>query len=276
ARASSSPGPWIGRRSSSTSSTRTPPSPMQHSHEALDRPGGLSSVNLLAPLRHRDFRLLWAGMTVSLLGDGIFLVAIAWEAYVLWNAPAALSIVGIGMTVPTIAFLLPGGVVTDRLDRRRVRRRRRVVRCLGRGGAGDAAAAGPCRGAGARVGSAQGGAAVRAAAGLALGDAALGGFGLPRVPRADRGAPAVRGEERSWRLCARPRPRVRRRRRRRGRRGARHGSAWPTAPRRDVHLRGLDAGDTRRRRLRARHGGVAARGRLPPLQRPRGGGDDRV
>ena len=93
---------------------------MQHSHEALDRPGGLSSVNLLAPLRHRDFRLLWAGMTVSLLGDGIFLVAIAWEAYVLWNAPAALSIVGIGMTVPTIAFLLPGGVVTDRLDRRRV------------------------------------------------------------------------------------------------------------------------------------------------------------
>jgi MFS family permease len=93
---------------------------MQHSHEALDRPSGLSSVNLLAPLRHRDFRLLWAGMTISLLGDGIFLVAIAWEAYVLWNAPAALSIVGIGMTVPTIAFLLPGGVVTDRLDRRRV------------------------------------------------------------------------------------------------------------------------------------------------------------
>jgi MFS family permease len=93
---------------------------MQHSHEALDRPGGLAKLATLAPLRHRDFRLLWAGMTVSLLGDGVFLVAIAWEAYVLWNAPAALSIVGIGMTVPMIAFLLPGGVVTDRLDRRRV------------------------------------------------------------------------------------------------------------------------------------------------------------
>jgi MFS family permease len=93
---------------------------MQHSHEALDRPGGFAGVNLLVPLRHRDFRLLWAGMTVSLLGDGIFLVAIAWEAYVLWNAPAALSIVGVAMTVPMIAFLLPGGVVTDRLDRRTV------------------------------------------------------------------------------------------------------------------------------------------------------------
>src|SRR6059058_5765736 len=93
---------------------------MQHGHEALDRPGGLASTGLLAPLRQRDFRVLWAGMAISLLGDGIFLVAIAWESYVLWNAPAALSIVGIGMTVPTILFLLIGGVVSDRRDRRRV------------------------------------------------------------------------------------------------------------------------------------------------------------
>jgi DHA3 family tetracycline resistance protein-like MFS transporter len=93
---------------------------MQHSHEALDRPGGYSRVNLLAPLRHRDFRLLWAGMTVSLVGDGIFLVAMAWQAYELWNAPAALSILGIGMTIPTIAFLLPAGVLSDRLDRRTI------------------------------------------------------------------------------------------------------------------------------------------------------------
>ena len=93
---------------------------MQHSHEALDRPGGFSRVNLLAPLRHRDFGLLWAGMTISLVGDGVFLVAMAWQAYELWNAPAALSILGIGMTIPTIAFLLPAGVLSDRLDRRRI------------------------------------------------------------------------------------------------------------------------------------------------------------
>jgi MFS family permease len=93
---------------------------MQHSHEALDRPGGFSRVNLLAPLRHRDFRLLWTGMAVSLLGDGVFLVAMAWEAYVLWNAPAALSLVGIAMTLAMILFLIPGGIVSDRVDRRRV------------------------------------------------------------------------------------------------------------------------------------------------------------
>jgi MFS family permease len=91
---------------------------MQHSHEGLDRPGGFSRVNLLAPLRHRDFRLLWTGMTVSLVGDGIFLVAMVWQAYELWNAPAALSLLGIGMTIPTLVFLLPAGVLSDRLDRR--------------------------------------------------------------------------------------------------------------------------------------------------------------
>ena len=74
----------------------------------------------MSPLRHRDFRILWTGMTISLIGDGIFLIAIAWESYSLWNAPAALSIVGIGMTIPTIAFLLIGGVVSDRRDRRLV------------------------------------------------------------------------------------------------------------------------------------------------------------
>jgi MFS family permease len=59
-------------------------------------------------------------MCVSLVGDGVFLVALAWQVYALSNAPTALSIVGIAMTVPTIASLLLGGVVSDRADRRRV------------------------------------------------------------------------------------------------------------------------------------------------------------
>src|SRR3954469_12059583 len=93
---------------------------MVHSYEGLDRPGGVSRVRMLAPLRHRDFRLLWSGMCVSLMGDGIFLVAMAWQVYALSDAPTALALVGIAMTVPTIALLLLGGVVSDRLDRRRV------------------------------------------------------------------------------------------------------------------------------------------------------------
>src|SRR3954447_23841923 len=91
-----------------------------HSHEALDRAGGTSRGGLLAPLRSRDFRLLWVGMCVSLLGDGAFHVALAWQVYALSNAATAMSIVGIAMTVPTIVFLLVGGVASDRLDRRRI------------------------------------------------------------------------------------------------------------------------------------------------------------
>jgi DHA3 family tetracycline resistance protein-like MFS transporter len=93
---------------------------MQHSYEGLDRSGGFARVGLLAPLRHRDFRLLMGGMSVSLLGDGLFIVALAWQVYAVSNAPSALASVGIAMTVPTITCLLLGGVVSDRFDRRRV------------------------------------------------------------------------------------------------------------------------------------------------------------
>jgi DHA3 family tetracycline resistance protein-like MFS transporter len=91
---------------------------MQPSFEGLDRPGGFARVGLLRPLGTRDFRLLWTGVSVSLVGDGVFLVATAWTAYALWNTPAALSVVGIAMTVPTMACLLVGGAVSDRFDRR--------------------------------------------------------------------------------------------------------------------------------------------------------------
>jgi DHA3 family tetracycline resistance protein-like MFS transporter len=93
---------------------------MLHSHEGLDRAGGLSRQGLLSPLRHRDFRVMWIGMTVSLLGDGIFLVAMVWQTYAISNSPQALAMVGIAMTVPHIVFLLVGGAFSDRFDRRRV------------------------------------------------------------------------------------------------------------------------------------------------------------
>ncbi|HSZ04775.1 MAG TPA: MFS transporter [Solirubrobacteraceae bacterium] len=71
-------------------------------------------------LANRDFRLLFTGRCVSLLGDGAFLVAMAWEAYTLSGAPTALSLLGIAMTVPLIALLLFGGVVSDSHGRRKV------------------------------------------------------------------------------------------------------------------------------------------------------------
>jgi MFS family permease len=80
----------------------------------------LRRLRILEPLRERDFALFWGGWTVSLIGDGFFLVAIAWQVYDLWNAPTALALVGVAETVPIVGFVLVGGVVTDRFERRLV------------------------------------------------------------------------------------------------------------------------------------------------------------
>ena len=82
--------------------------------------GRLRSLKILRPLKIRDFALLWTGMSISLFGDGIYFVAIAWQVYELENTPAALSIVGLASTLPLVVFVLIGGVVSDRFDRRKV------------------------------------------------------------------------------------------------------------------------------------------------------------
>jgi transmembrane secretion effector len=82
--------------------------------------GLVDRLKLLTPLRIRDFRLLWTGATVSLIGDGIFLVALAWQVYTLSNAPTALAVVCISMSLPQALFVLLGGVVCDRFERRRL------------------------------------------------------------------------------------------------------------------------------------------------------------
>jgi MFS family permease len=78
----------------------------------------LRAIRILEPLGNRDYRLLTAGALISLLGDGFFSVALAWQVYQLSNVPTALSVVGVAWTLPLVLFLLLGGVLTDRYDRR--------------------------------------------------------------------------------------------------------------------------------------------------------------
>jgi MFS family permease len=75
---------------------------------------------LLRPLRERDFALLWTGLSISLLGDGIYFVAIAWQVYEISNTPQALAVVGFAWMAPQVALLLFGGVLADRYPRRRL------------------------------------------------------------------------------------------------------------------------------------------------------------
>lgn len=74
----------------------------------------------LRPLRHRDFRLLWTGLAVSLVGSGLWLVALAWQVIELGGGPTQLSVVTALYSVGLLAFVLVGGVAADRLPQRLV------------------------------------------------------------------------------------------------------------------------------------------------------------
>ena len=71
-------------------------------------------------LRHRDFRLLWGGQIVSVIGSQMQLAAINWHIYLLTGSPLALGVVGACRAVPIILCSLAGGVVADVVDRRRL------------------------------------------------------------------------------------------------------------------------------------------------------------
>ena len=75
-------------------------------------------VGILRPLRIRDFAFLWIGLTVSFIGDGVYIIAIAWQTYDLSNSPSALAAVGIAWSLPQVILLLITGVLSDRVDRR--------------------------------------------------------------------------------------------------------------------------------------------------------------
>jgi MFS family permease len=73
---------------------------------------------LLIPLRHRDFRLLWTGQTVSGFGDHVQSVALPFQLLALGATPLQLGIAVAIDTLSSIAFLLIGGAIADRIPRR--------------------------------------------------------------------------------------------------------------------------------------------------------------
>lgn len=77
-------------------------------------------MQLLRPLRRRDYALLFTGGSVSLMGDGIYLVAIAFQVLALENDATSLSLVLFAWSVGLLACLPLAGVIVDRLDRRAV------------------------------------------------------------------------------------------------------------------------------------------------------------
>jgi MFS family permease len=82
---------------------------------------------LLAPergwfraLRHPDFRLFWIGNFVSNIGTWMHNVAQGWLVLLLTNSPWWLGVLGFAQQLPALLFSLPGGVLADRIPRRRL------------------------------------------------------------------------------------------------------------------------------------------------------------
>jgi len=75
----------------------------------------------LAPVRDsRDFRLLFTSRTVTLLGTIASDVALLVQAKQLTGSTVAVSVLGVAELVPVVIFGLYGGVLADRVDRRRM------------------------------------------------------------------------------------------------------------------------------------------------------------
>lgn len=70
-----------------------------------------------APLREREFRLLFAGRTISLVGNAIAPVALAFAVLDLTGSKTDLGLVLAAREIPLIVFLLVGGIWADRLPR---------------------------------------------------------------------------------------------------------------------------------------------------------------
>jgi predicted MFS family arabinose efflux permease len=74
----------------------------------------------LSPLRQRNFRLLFTARTISFFGSNLVPIAVAFAVLDLTGSATDVGIAFAARTLAQIATLLVGGVVADRLPRRRV------------------------------------------------------------------------------------------------------------------------------------------------------------
>jgi MFS family permease len=79
-----------------------------------------SRARVLQAFSSRNFRLLWTGQAVSMLGDTAFLVALGWRTFTLTGSARSLGYVLTLQGVGLLLTVLVGGALADRYDRRRM------------------------------------------------------------------------------------------------------------------------------------------------------------
>src|SRR5690348_16188087 len=77
-------------------------------------------ADLIRALRHRNYRLFFAGQLVSLVGTWMQTIAESWLVYRLTNSPTQLGAIGFFAQIPVFLLAPIGGAVADRYSRHRV------------------------------------------------------------------------------------------------------------------------------------------------------------
>lgn len=84
------------------------------------RLGVLRLPNTLSSLRHPNYRLWFAGQSISLVGTWMQSVAQQWVVYQLTGSKLLLGAVTFANSIPNLFLMLPSGLLADRLPRRRI------------------------------------------------------------------------------------------------------------------------------------------------------------
>ncbi len=78
------------------------------------------SISLRFPaLSSRNFAIFWVGQFVSLIGTWMQSTTQPYLAYRISGQPFDLGLIGFAATLPTLLLALPGGVIVERLDKRK-------------------------------------------------------------------------------------------------------------------------------------------------------------
>ena len=87
---------------------------------SLEKKPETVSASPVSILRIRNFRMLWIGEGISLLGDQFYMIALPWLVLSLTGNALAVGTVMAMAGIPRALFMLVGGALTDRLTPRRL------------------------------------------------------------------------------------------------------------------------------------------------------------
>jgi MFS family permease len=73
-----------------------------------------------SPLRNRAYRRVFGGVTVTMLGQQMTLVAVPYQVYELTGSSLMVGLTSVVALVPLVVFGLLGGAIADSMDRRRL------------------------------------------------------------------------------------------------------------------------------------------------------------